>query len=51
MFILLIVYAVILFVFFFFPRWLKIVISIINVFVPDPVPFVDEIIMILMIFF
>ena len=44
-YVLLLVIAV---VFWFLPKYLKLVIFIINIFVPDPIPYVDELIMGLM---
>ncbi len=40
-----IIYAVVLFVYIFFPSWLKVLVFIINIFIPDAVPVVDEAIM------
>lgn len=46
----LIAYVALLVAYFYFPRWLKIVTLVINLFIPDPLPFIDEIIMIIGLF-
>lgn len=28
------------------PKWLKVVLCVLNIFIPDPIPFIDEVIMI-----
>ena len=37
------IYGVLLLVTFFFPLWINVVLFAINYFVPDPVPYIDEI--------
>ncbi len=37
------IYGALLVVIFFFPLWINIVLLVINVLVPDPIPYIDEI--------
>jgi len=37
------IYSLLLFVTFFFPLWVNVVLFAINYFVPDPIPYIDEI--------